>query len=51
MQTSVKEIGKGREADGMFNEVHSLFSEHLVLTPVLDQSSPNFHLSFGKLQM
>ena len=42
---------KRREAYGMFNEVYPLLSEQLVPTPVLDQSSPNFDLLFGKLQM
>ena len=42
---------KIREAYGMINEVYSLFSEHLVPTPILDQSGPNFHLLFAKLQM
>ena len=42
---------KIREAYGMFNEVHSLFSERLVPTPILDQSGQNVHLLFAKLQM
>ena len=32
-------------------EVQSLYSEQLVLTPTLNQSHPNFHLLFAKIQM